>query len=166
MSYFICPNTASGSIGRLDRCSSPFSEVSLSLALLPVLHQSVVDLNLPVALPFLVASPPERTSLAVPCPVDCIQRPVSSFRPVMSGTDSFHMLAHRADIVVLIAVVVEVFNAEDAILEGLLLLLMEEVVLDECLRVTGFHERVVLLAAIAGVSTAFLRHVPIPVGER
>ena len=32
MSYFICPKTASGSMGRLDLCSSPFSEVSLSLA--------------------------------------------------------------------------------------------------------------------------------------
>ena len=32
MSYFICPKTASSSMGRLDRCFRPFSEVSLSLA--------------------------------------------------------------------------------------------------------------------------------------
>ena len=33
MLYFICPKTASGSIGRFDLCISPFSDVRRSLAL-------------------------------------------------------------------------------------------------------------------------------------
>src|SRR5574344_628433 len=123
MLYFICPKTASGSIGRFDLCISPLSDVRRSLALLTP-----------------VASPPERTSLASLRPVYGTNRPIATLCPVMPDADLFHVLSHRADEVVLLFVIVQVLHAEDVLPEVALLLPVEVVVLDVCLNVACFHE--------------------------
>lgn len=75
------------------------------------------------------------------------------------------MLPHRTDKVVPVGIVVQVLDAEDVILECLSLLLVEEVVLDIGLDAQACHERVVLLAAVAGIGADFLGKVSVSLME-
>ena len=131
----------------------------------PVLHQAVVDINLPFSLDPPVAPPAERASLAPPRTVDGAHGHVAAVGPLILCADPFHVLAHRTDEIVFLRVVVQVLLTEDVVPEVAFLLLVEVVVLDVGLHVVRLHESVVLLAAIARVGADLAGHAGIPEGK-
>ena len=70
--------------------------------------------------------------------------------------DMFHVLSHRAYVIVILPVVVHILHSEVIITEGAVLLLVEPVVFHVGLNAVVFHEFVVLFAAVARVGTYFL----------
>lgn len=70
--------------------------------------------------------------------------------------DMFHVLSHRAYVIVILPVVVHILHSEGIITEGAVLLLVEPVVFHVGLNAVVFHEFVVLFAAVARVGTYFL----------
>ena len=95
-----------------------------------VLHEFVVDLHFSFPVLSFVASAPERTSVTSLSPVDGDFRAVAASRTSGLCPHPGHVLAHRADKVVVRGIVVQVLRAENVLLERTLLLLVEVVVLD------------------------------------
>ena len=134
--------------------------------LLLVLHKALVGSYLPHRILTLIAFSPERAPLAVFCPVDTCLGVVSTIRLVVAGADTYHVLAHRADVVIVLLVVIEVLYPEDVVLKRLLLLFVEVVEFHVCFNPVGFHICVILLAAVARIGTPFLGQTVVAVGER
>ena len=150
MLYFICPNTASGSMHRFPLCLTPSSEVNLSRAfLLYWFNRWFTSM-----MRFLRAlkQPPRRghpshlcawyRALSVIYPLAVLPRLVP-----MRG----HVLSHGANVIIPFRIVMEALRMEWIGNITGTLLFMEEVVFDEGLYPVLPHEPVVFFRTITGI---------------
>ena len=72
-----------------------------------------------------------------------------------------HVLSHRADIVVVLCVIVKVLNGESVVFQRLVLLFVEIVVFDKCCYVMVLQKCVVFFAAVSRVGRSLLQTVGI-----
>src|SRR5436309_7574919 len=119
--------------------------------------QVVIDFYDAVALPF-VTYPSERAAHTIPCPIS--GNGLLKTTLILSDVSTYvvHMLTHRADITVLLLVVVEVFGCKRILLHSdALLLLLEGIVLNIGSNVIILEVLIVLLRTIATVGCYTLR---------
>src|SRR4051812_32077107 len=111
----------------------------------------MIDLYNPVALPFMTY-PSERTAHTILCPIFGNGLLKTTFILPDVGTHIEHMLSHRADIAILLLIVVEVFSCKRILLlPATLLLLLKGVVLNIGSDILILQVLIVLLRTIATV---------------
>ena len=113
--------------------------------------EPVVDFN---NTPFTfgsVALAPQRASFAVLCSVPGTLASVAAGGFGMGGADAGHVLAHRADVIVLLGVIMETVVVERIGLVARTLFEVEAVVFDVWLHTGLVHETVVFFRAVTGI---------------
>ena len=112
-----------------------------------------------------IAQAPQRAAFAILCAVTCVFAAIAACGLGVGSSDARHVLAHRADVIVFISIVMEVVVMEGIGFVARALFDMETVVLDISLHAGIVHEAVVLFRAVAGVGHCGLRQMPVTVEE-
>ena len=124
MLYFICPNTASGSIHLLPLCLIPSSESNLSRACrLYWFNRWLTSIiRFP---PSFKTTATQRATFASFCFIPGTFGDVSARCLVTFGSYTVHVLSHRTNVIILLGIVMETFGMErvgsyneDAVLYG------------------------------------------------
>ena len=112
-----------------------------------------------------VAETSQRAAFAVLCAVTCVFAAVAACGLGVGSSDARHVLAHRADVIVFISIVMEVVVMERVGFVARALFEVETVVLNVSLHAGIVHEAVVFFRAVAGVGHCGLRQMPVTVEE-
>src|SRR5699024_835592 len=94
----------------------------------------------------------QRATLTVLCLITFQYGYISQIGLTFPLTCIFHMLSHRAYVVILFPIVVKVLYGKSILLPGTLLLFVEIIVLDKSLYTRILHKLVVLFTSITGIS--------------
>ena len=156
MLYFICPNTASGSIHLLPLCLIPSSESNLSRACrLYWFNRWLTSIiRFP---PSFKTTATQRATFASFCFIPGTFGDVSARSLVTFGSYTVHVLSHRTNVIILLGIVMETFGMERVGSITGTLFFMEVIVLDEGFYPILLHEPVIFFRTVTGVCHTDIR---------